>query len=116
MAHSQHVRLQAETDPLIRAFEEASEALKDGDDTTPRHADSTGMQIALACLQRGCACFVMFFHLHDVSQPMQRQRLCSLVSADMHSSSFLQNADSALLSTKAFKPHNKRAVEASALQ
>ena len=46
MAHSQHVRLQAETDPLIRAFEEASEALKDGDDTTPRHADSTGMSRA----------------------------------------------------------------------
>ena len=30
LAHSQHVRLQAETDPLIRAFEEASDALKDG--------------------------------------------------------------------------------------
>jgi hypothetical protein len=30
LAHSQHVRLQAETDPLIRAFEEASSALKDG--------------------------------------------------------------------------------------
>jgi hypothetical protein len=31
-AHSHHVRLQAETDPLIRSFEEASDALKDGDD------------------------------------------------------------------------------------
>jgi hypothetical protein len=31
LAHAQHVRLQAETDPLIRAFEEASDALKDGD-------------------------------------------------------------------------------------
>jgi hypothetical protein len=31
LAHSQHVRLQAETDPLIRSFEEASDALKDGD-------------------------------------------------------------------------------------
>lgn len=31
-AHALHCRLQAETDPLIRAFEEASDALKDGDD------------------------------------------------------------------------------------
>ena len=31
-AHALHGRLQAETDPLIRAFEEASDALKDGDD------------------------------------------------------------------------------------
>jgi hypothetical protein len=30
-AHAHHVRLQAETGPLVLAFEEASEALKDGD-------------------------------------------------------------------------------------
>jgi hypothetical protein len=31
-AHALHGRLQAETDPLIRAFEEASDTLKDGDE------------------------------------------------------------------------------------
>ncbi len=50
MAHSQHVRLQAETDPLIRAFEEASEALKDGDDTAPRHAESTAARVLFCAL------------------------------------------------------------------
>jgi hypothetical protein len=45
LAHSQHVRLQAETDPLIRAFEEASSALKDGNAS---HS-SMFMRFSLSC-------------------------------------------------------------------
>jgi hypothetical protein len=51
LAHSQHVRLQAETDPLIRSFEEASSALKDGN---AAHS-SIFMRFLLRCCLVSCA-------------------------------------------------------------
>jgi hypothetical protein len=101
MAHAQHVRLQAETDPLIRAFEEASDALKEGD----------------WCLKSYLTLrSVMFSRLRRANVLAQHRANFKEIA---HFSLWInwnwtQSAASVLSSIRASKLPNKRAVAASA--